>query len=241
MQFGSVIMPSSHKAEDTYQSSANHSRQAMMLRMEHLFDEIESKILITTPKDSAIFQILAEPSGDDMAALETGKARLPTKPIVIGDAVPMPSQCPEMVENLLEAALAHHNLGSFEESLKFLEAARINIVECDRSALAVKTSPTDITFSSVLFDIQMYIILCKGNVYQSCGDDEQSLLHFMEGYSLAISNADKDWEIICLNSIGVLAYYNVRYDIASLCFNSVSLFRETVRFILLHSCSMPLN
>ena len=35
------------------------------------------------------------------------------------------------------------------------------------------------------FDLEMYIVLCKGNVYQSCGDDEQSMLHYMEGFSKA--------------------------------------------------------
>ena len=30
---------------------------------------------------------------------------------VIGDALPIPAACPEPVQQLLEAALAHHNLG----------------------------------------------------------------------------------------------------------------------------------
>ena len=33
---------------------------------------------------------------------------------------------------------------------------------------------------SVYQDLHMYIVLCKGNVYQSCGDDEQAMLHYME-------------------------------------------------------------
>ena len=32
---------------------------------------------------------------------------------VIGDALPIPSSCPEAVQQLLEAALAHHNLGRY--------------------------------------------------------------------------------------------------------------------------------
>jgi hypothetical protein len=39
------------------------------------------------------------------------KVRLPSKPVVIGDALPVPAQCPDSVEQLLEASLAHHNLG----------------------------------------------------------------------------------------------------------------------------------
>jgi len=75
----------------------------------------------------------------------------------------------------------------------------------------------------------MYITLCKGNVYQSCGDDEQSLLHFMDGWSQAVHAKDKDWEIICLNSIGMLAYYNLRYDVSILCFHAVVNYRMEVR------------
>ena len=33
---------------------------------------------------------------------------------------------------------------------------------------------------SMYQDLHMYIVLCKGNVYQSCGDDEQAMLHYME-------------------------------------------------------------
>ena len=57
------------------------------------------------------------------------QVRMASKPVVIGDALPIPQKCPEAVQQLLEAALAHHNLGSFEESLKFLEAANIQLVD----------------------------------------------------------------------------------------------------------------
>lgn len=62
------------------------------------------------------------------------KVRLPSKPVVIGDALPVPAQCPDSVEQLLEASLAHHNLGSFEDSLKFLEAARIQLADIEARA-----------------------------------------------------------------------------------------------------------
>jgi hypothetical protein len=45
--------------------------------------------------------------------LET-KVRLPSKPVVIGDALHVPAQCPDSVEQLLEASLAHHNLGRLD-------------------------------------------------------------------------------------------------------------------------------
>jgi hypothetical protein len=80
----------------------------------------------------------------------------------------------------------------------------------------------------IFVDLDLYITLCKGNVYQSCGDDEQSLLHYLEGLTAAQHVRDKDWEIICLNSIGMLAYYNLRYDVAALCFHAVVAYRSEV-------------
>jgi hypothetical protein len=87
----------------------------------------------------------------------------------------------------------------------------------------------------------MYILTCKGNVYQSCGDDEQSLLHYMEGWAKAKALASdktkvvapngtssEEWEMVAVNAIGMLAYHNVRYEVAALCFNVVAEFREKV-------------
>ena len=82
-------------------------------------------------------------------------------------------------------------------------------------------------------DLDMYITLCKGNVYQSCGDDEQSLLHYLEGWTAAQQQKDKDWEIICINSVGMLAYYNLRYDVALLCFHAVVNYRSQVRSMII--------
>lgn len=236
---GTVIVPTSEKPENMHAASLNHSRQAMMLRMEHLFDEVETRALQLTSPDSEVLTILSAPKED---VLET-KVRLPSKPVVIGDALPVPAECPDSVEQLLEASLAHHNLGSFEDSLKFLEAARIQLADIERRTAeaeghhnAQRRSPTpggddepEVPERKLLFfDLDMYITLCKGNVYQSCGDDEQSLLHFMDGWSQAAHAKDRDWEIICLNSIGMLAYYNLRYDVSILCFHAVVNYRMEV-------------
>lgn len=233
---GTVIVPTSEKPENMHAASLNHSRQAMMLRMEHLFDEVETRALRLTPPESEVLTILSAPKEEVM---ET-KLRLPSKPVVIGDALPVPAECPDSVEQLLEASLAHHNLGSFEDSLKFLEAARIQLADIERRSAesdghkAAPSNPADDDSDAperklLFFDLDMYITLCKGNVYQSCGDDEQSLLHFMDGWSQAVQAKDKDWEIICLNSIGMLAYYNLRYDVSILCFHAVVNYRVEVR------------
>mgnify|MGYP005991056343 CR=1 FL=1 len=242
---GSVIVPSSDKPENMHASSLNHNRQAMMLRMEHLFDEVETRCLQLTSPDSEVLQLLSTPKED---AVET-KVRLPSKPVVIGDALPVPAQCPDSVEQLLEASLAHHNLGSFEDSLKFLEASRIQLADIEQRstehegrgrARTTDNGPknpeeeedVEAPERKLLFiDLEMYITLCKGNVYQSCGDDEQSLLHYLEGWAAAAQAKDKDWEIICLNSIGMLAYYNLRYDVAILCFHAVVNYRLVVKLL----------
>lgn len=234
---GTVVVPATEKPADMHTSALNHSRQAMMLRLEHLFDEVEAKVLEITPPDSEIVALLSTPKED----IVDTKIRLPSKPVVIGDALPVPSLCPETVEQLLEASLAHHNLGSFEESLKFLEAGRIQLADIERRLRDKEKiqSNTQATLNTVLtaeeeaenklmyMDLDMYITLCKGNVYQSCGDDEQSLLHYLEGWTTAKKNNDKDWEIISLNSIGMLAYYNLRYDVSLLCFHAVVQYRES--------------
>ena len=234
LENGAVVAPTSDGPQDQYTGTMNHNRQAMMLRMEHLFDEMETKLLLIIESSSETMQLLTEP-GDDM---HDAKPRLVSKPIVIGDAVPVPQSCPEAVEQLLQAALAHHNLGSYEESIKFLEASRLELYDMKRKALVAKknseapeskegSTKGGFEDPSFIFDVEMYIILCKGNVYQSCGDDEQSLLQYMEGLNKSKDNNNKDWEIVCLNSIGILAYYSLRYEVAFMCFSVVGSYRST--------------
>ena len=226
---GTVVAPSGNQPQDMYSSSFNHSRQAMMMRMEHLFDEVESKVMQLLPPQSEVLVLLASPPDE---VLDT-KVRLPTKPVVIGDALPVPAQCPLEIEQLLEAALAHHNLGSYEDSLKFLEAAHIHVVDLDqhRKADPHRKPPNAEqlkAMDTMTLDMEMYITLCKGNVYQSCGDDEQSLLTYMEGWTRASTKNDLDWEVIAINAIGILAYYNLRFDVALLCFHLVGNYRVDV-------------
>lgn len=249
---GVVIAPTSHKPEDLYSASGNHSRQAMMLRMEHLFDEIHNQMYEIVQHDEQLINLLL----DNEEVFEKG--RIPSKPVVVGDAVPVPRGSPKSLEQLLEAALAHHNLGSFEESLKFLEAALIQLADVEhqeqREFLAKLNGITTETQKKSLlsmneekqtlyFDLQMYIQLCKGNVYQSCGDDEQSLVNFMTAWNTAKEKKERDWEIISLNSIGMLAYYNIRYDVALLCFYVVFKYRcevsyrQTILSVIINNCN----
>lgn len=78
---GTVTVPQTTRADDMYSSSFNHSRQAMMLRMEHLFDEVESKVMDYLAAGSDILALLTT-SHDEVFE---HKVRLPSKPVVIGE------------------------------------------------------------------------------------------------------------------------------------------------------------
>ena len=212
----------------------------------------QAKVLQMLEPGCDILQMLAPDDGDHVAH-DRAALKLTSKPVVIGDAVPVPAICPEPVEQLLQAALAHHNLGSFEEALKFLEAARMQLEDIarrvvpapvvpaksaedsgdeggedkdkDKDATSVLEEEPEVLPSMIPLDLELYVTLCKGNVYQSCGDDEQSLLHYMDGWDRAVKDGDRDWEIVCLNSIGTLAYYSLRYNVALRCFGAVALYR----------------
>lgn len=174
--------------------------------------------------------------------------------------------------------MAHHNLGSFEESLKFLEASRHNLLEISRleaeaarrrqvlarqSLAATSTNPgtvvppegssstvldktssedpviTDPALIALLarpvearvpLELDMYITVCMGNVYQSSGDDEQALLQYTRGWHTAKSYGEEDWAAVLLNSIGLVCYYSLRYELAYQCFTTVAYYRAKVSF-----------
>ena len=271
---GKVVLPGSQRPENQYTGTISHSRHAQLLRLDALFEEVEAKVLPLLDAGSDVVSLLKTTSNGlgtgDISSDKDKGARLASKPVVIGDAVPVPPICPEPVEQLLQAALAHHNLGSYEESLKFLEASRMQLEDLSRKVLtapeeepakgeegndedgepehsegeeetaakkkAAKLKPKQAVPAPapapeqqkplpIPLDLELYITLCKGNVYQSCGDDEQALLHYMDGWDRATTERDGDWEVVCLNSIGMLAYYSLRYDIALMCFASVAAFR----------------
>ena len=99
-------MPSQNRPENQYTGTLSHSRHAQLMRMENLFEEIESKVLKMLNPGSDILSMISLPNDENLDA----KSRLASKPVVIGDAVPVPAICPEPVEQLLQAALAHHNI-----------------------------------------------------------------------------------------------------------------------------------
>ena len=235
---GNVIVSSHKNPEDSYSSVQNKGMHAMHLRLEHLFDMVEGSL-------SSEFLPMFE-YNNMQDCFDSTSNKLTSKPVVIGDALSLPDNCPETVEQLFEAALAHHNLGCFEEALKFLEAARVQLIQVQKHALETekksseshqKKSAEDIEVEEqneilLPLDFYVYVTICKGNVYQSCGDDENSLLLYFECLKRAISENNQDWEMICINNIGMLAYYNVKYQLALKCFSKVANFREKVFIII---------
>ena len=154
---GTVTLPTFDGLENPSNAGGNKQtsvRQAMLMRIDHLFEsDIQTKLsksLLPSPPDLAeMLRIF--PQTEDKS-----RRNLLNKPVVIGDAIPVPSvsnpdptntttgnlsnttnnannsTVHESIEQMLQAALAHHNLGNFEESLKFLEAARIQLFSIEK-------------------------------------------------------------------------------------------------------------
>jgi hypothetical protein len=206
---------------DQYTGSLRHSRQAMLFRMQTLFEAVENILLEESLTGKGPSQALVGfvKNSRIEETVFSGRQRFASKPVVISDAIPMPV-CPLPVEQLLHSALAHHNLGSFKETILFLDAAKTQFAE-----LSGTLKENDVGLS---MDFDMYVLLSKGNLYRSCGEDESAMICYMEGWETSRVQQTAEWDIIFVNSIGVLAYYLVRYDIALLCFDRVVRYREEV-------------
>jgi hypothetical protein len=206
---------------DQYTGSLRHSRQAMIFRMQTLFEAVEKFLLEDSLTGKGPSQALVEfvKNSRTEETVFSGRQRFASKPVVISDAIPMPV-CPLPVEQLLHSALAHHNLGSFKETILFLDAAKTQFAELSGT---LKDN-----YVGLSIDFDMYVLLSKGNLYRSCGEDESAMLCYMEGWETSRVQQTPEWDIIFVNSIGVLAYYLVRYDIALLCFDRVVRYREEV-------------
>lgn len=207
---------------DQYSGSLKHSRQAMLGRMHRLFEAAESNLLLDTPTGKGPSQALIGfiTGSRSEGTIFSSRQRFASKPVVISDAIPLPD-CPLPVEQLLQSALAHHNLGSFQETLLFLEAARTQFMELRRGTKDGTQKPAELPF-----EFEMYVLLSRGNLFRSCGEDERAMLCYMDGWEFCKEQQAADWDIIFVNSIGVLAYYIIRYDIALLCFDRVVRYRE---------------
>jgi len=225
----------STRSDDQYTSTMQHGRQAMVFRMQDKFEEVRDTVYQLLSRDWENTQ-----TTDVLRLIDNRRAepetlriqnRFASKPVVITDAVPMPLEhvYPE-VQQLIKSALSHHNLGSFEEAIMFFEAAKVQFAERAKQealdAMGEDELQEPVAPATMPLSLELYIVMGKGNVYRSCGEDEQSLLEYVSGWEKAKGAKDRDWEHIFLNAIGSVAYYSIRYDIALLCFHAVSSFRQ---------------
>ena len=223
------------RSEDQYTSTMQHGRQAMVFRMQDKFEEIRDTVyqLLSRDWENAQTTDVLRLIDNRRAEIETLRvqSRFSSKPVVITDAVPMPLERvhPE-VQQLVKSALSHHNLGSFEEAIMFFEAAKVQFTERAKQealeAMGEDELQEPVAPAKIPLALELYIMMGKGNVYRSCGEDEQSLLEYLAGWDRAKGANDRDWEHIFLNAIGSVAYYSIRYDIALLSFHAVSSFRQ---------------
>jgi tetratricopeptide (TPR) repeat protein len=220
---------------DQYTSSLKHDRQAMLFKMQHLFTEVESLLLADpTSNGGSLIKIITLNRNAEKSY--SSSQRFASKPVVISDAIPLPSgQCSPLVEQLLQSALAHHNLGSYQEALDFLDGAKGQFKEPKSTSTNTdhvqevqnrRMSLNQVNLGELPFEIEMYITLSKGNLYRSRDEDELAMACYMGGWKRAQKIGNKEWGVIFVNSIGVLAYYSIRYDIALMCFDTVVHFRE---------------
>lgn len=263
---GNIELPSTTRPSDSYNMSGKHNRQTMIMRMDSLFEDVAISLQEVTysktcdPTLSLLPNLFTNNTQDDM---NINSSKINGKPVVIADALPVPTDCPPSVEQLLESALAHHNLNSFVEALKFLEAARVDYQQLIETsvqqevsmrkgdegrggdddslpslpslkdtnskrrgkAVVMQKETQPVSRISPSIDIELYIMLCKGNVYQSSGEDELALVQYVTAWRRAMEEKSADWEAVSLNSIGLLCYFALRYDLALNCFAEVTAFR----------------
>ena len=93
---------------------------------------------------------------------------------------------------------------------------------------------------TIPLDIDMYITVCMGNIYQSSGDDEQALIQYHKGWVKSKDMDESDWATVFLNSIALVAYYNLRYELGYQCFVSVADYRAKVIRICIADCGHSL-
>lgn len=97
----STIAPAGSGAPDDQRRAstcgANHSREAMLLRMANIFDEVEDRIRFLK-KESAL---LEEEMIVHKFDVQINRSTLhQSKPVVIGDAIPPPSSAPDIVNQV---------------------------------------------------------------------------------------------------------------------------------------------
>ncbi len=147
-------------------------------------------------------------------------------------AQPSPANTSSSAAAAVQAAAAPAKVIISEATLDpslgiFLPATPLNR---PKKFFSMQSSMGDEAPPGVPFDLDMYITACMGNVYQSSGDDEQALVQYSKGWDISKNYDEADWAAVFLNSIGLVCYYNLRYELGYQCFTSVAAYRAKVTF-----------
>jgi hypothetical protein len=108
-QISTVLLPSSSHPDDLYTRASQNGRESMVMRMEKIFDEVESR-LASMPEDEDNSPLELENFSSELDDC-TSERRLRhlSKPVVIGDSIPPPLHCPSVVQHVSQSRPCRHS------------------------------------------------------------------------------------------------------------------------------------
>lgn len=98
---GSVLMPNTQTPDDMYTRASKNSREVMVMRMEKIFDEVDARLQGLTDLDGEIANTdLLDEFSSEIDDVSDNRLRHLSKPVVIGDSIPPPLNCPTTVQHV---------------------------------------------------------------------------------------------------------------------------------------------
>ncbi len=99
-----VLLPSSSHPEDLYSRAGKNVREAMIIRMENIFDEVEARLAAHQPEDDDEYNPFdlenLSSELEENSSFSDRRNRHLSKPVVIGDSIPPPLHCPTVVQHV---------------------------------------------------------------------------------------------------------------------------------------------
>lgn len=95
-----VLLPSTSQPEDLYTRASQNGRESMVIRMEKIFDEVESRLASMPDEEDESLLDLEFFSSELEDSTSERRFRHLSKPVVIGDSIPPPLQCPAVVQHV---------------------------------------------------------------------------------------------------------------------------------------------
>jgi hypothetical protein len=96
---GSIVIPSTDRPEDLYSRASRHNRETMVIRMEKIFDEVESRLSNSSSGEDDMEDYNLDTLSELEDPFERNLKHL-SKPVVIGDAIPPPLNTPSIVQHV---------------------------------------------------------------------------------------------------------------------------------------------